>query len=412
VVRALADIRTELTEARNRRDGIQDDLDRTFTGEEPDSGLLERRDNLAAGLSKVKREVEGLEDEIREALAEGLRNGTLSTVPGEASYERSGASNNAGDPRLTRVRDDALRANERASFLADESRAHMETTIRADDDPDGLLARYTVEVANRDYFRAFSAWMRDPISGGHEWSPKERDAVKRVRQIERAMGIGTGGTGGFLLPYELDPSIIIAGTGAVSPLRQISRVATTAYNEKRFVTSLGVTNTRTPEATEQTDDSPALLQPAITCKTGAAFVPVSFELFEDSDIAQQVGNVLPDAKNVHEALSFTLTQSNGPTGIISSIVTAAGANIIATASNVLAIGDLYTNQAALPPRWRPNASWMMALPILNGYRQLAQASGLNYSIVDRLGDERRHREIPTPSLRFPGDRSGMHHRPR
>jgi HK97 family phage major capsid protein len=97
------------------------------------------------------------------------------------------------------------------------------------------------------------------------------------------------------------------------------------------VTSLGVTATWTPEATEQTDDSPALLQPAIVCKKGQAFVPVSFELYEDSDIAQQLGTVFADAKNVHESLSFTLNQTNGPTGIISSIVTAAGANIIATA---------------------------------------------------------------------------------
>ena len=59
--------------------------------------------------------------------------------------------------------------------------------------------------------------------------------------------------------------------------------------------------------------------------------------------------------------------------------------MIATASNVLAPGDLYTNQAALPPRWRANANWMMNLSILNGFRQLPQATGLNYSIVNDSG---------------------------
>jgi HK97 family phage major capsid protein len=63
-------------------------------------------------------------------------------------------------------------------------------------------------------------------------------------------------------------------------------------------------------------------------------------------------------------------------------VTAAGANIIATGTNVLAQGDLYANQAALPPRWGPNAAWMMNLSIINGYRQLPQATGLNYSIIN------------------------------
>jgi HK97 family phage major capsid protein len=283
------------------------------------------------------------------------------------------------------VRDQALRANERASFLPDASKAKMEATLRADDDEANGLARYVVETSSRDYFRAFASWMRDPVSGGHEWTDAEREAVKRVKHLERAMALGAGGTGGFLVPYELDPSVLITGAGAVSPLREIGRVVTTALNEKRFVTSLGVTSTWTPEATEQTDDSPALLQPTITCKKGAAFVPVSFELFEDSGIAQELGRLLADAKLVQEALGFTLTQSNGPVGIITSLVAAGGSTVIATGTNVLAQGDLYANQAALPARWRPNAKWMMNLSILNGYRQLPQATGLNYSIVDDSG---------------------------
>jgi HK97 family phage major capsid protein len=387
-VRTLEDVRRDAEAARSRRDAILDDLERIkATGD--NAGQSQRRENLEAGLAKAEREVEQLRDEVTEGLAEGIRLGVFHTDPAEPDHDPRGQSRGNGDPRFRGVRDQALRANENASFLPDESRAHMERTIRADDDSDGLLARYTIETANRDYYRAFAAWMRDPVSGGHEWSPKERDAVKRVRQLERAMSIGTTTAGGFLVPYELDPSILISSTGAVSPLRQLARNATTAYNEKRFVTSLGVTATWTPEATEQTDDSPALLQPAIVCKKGQAFVPVSFELYEDSDIAQQLGAVLADAKNVHESLSFTLNQTNGPTGIISSIVTAAGANIIATGTNVLAQGDLYVNQAALPPRWRANANWMMNLSIINGYRQLPQATGLNYSIIDDTGPRPR-----------------------
>jgi HK97 family phage major capsid protein len=387
-VRTLEDARRDAEAARSRRDTILDGLERIKAAGD-NAGQLQRRANLEAGLAKADRELESLRDEISEGLAEGVRLGVFSVESTEFPERRPGESSGGGDPRLRGVRDQALRANERADFLPDESKAHMERTIRSDDDPGSLLARYTIETANRDYFRAFAAWMRDPISGGHEWSPKERDAVKRVRQLERAMSIGTTTAGGFLVLDELDPSILISSTGAVSPLRQLARNATTAYNEKRFVTSLGMTATWTPEATEQTDDSPALLQPAIVCKKGQAFVPVSFELYEDSDIAQQLGAVLADAKNVHESLSFTLNQTNGPTGIVSSIVTAAGANIIATGTNALSQGDLYVNQAALPPRWRANANWMMNLSIINGYRQLPQATGLNYSIIDDTGPRPR-----------------------
>jgi HK97 family phage major capsid protein len=190
---------------------------------------------------------------------------------------------------------------------------------------------------------------------------------------------------GFLIPYELDPQILIAHAGAISPLRQIGRVVQTTQNEKRFVTSLGVSLDWTPEAQQWNENSPALLQPAITCKKGTGFAPVSFELFEDSDIAAQIGTLFADEKARKEASAFTITEVNGPNGIITALVAAGGSTVIATGTNVLAQGDLYANQAALPARWRPNAKWMMNLTVLNGYRQLPQATGLNYRVINDDG---------------------------
>jgi HK97 family phage major capsid protein len=63
------------------------------------------------------------------------------------------------------------------------------------------------------------------------------------------------------------------------------------------------------------------------------------------------------------------------------LVASGGGTIVATGTNVLAQADLYANQAALPPRWRANAKWMMNLSILNGFRQLPQTTGLNYSVI-------------------------------
>jgi HK97 family phage major capsid protein len=332
----------------------------------------------------VRDEWNALNEQFEEAEELDARHAWIEELAKNPANREAGASfrqDTAADPSISAIRSHALRANESATFLPDPAREHMERQIREDDDPNDGLARATIALADRHYFRAFAKVMRDPTSGGHEWTNEERQAVQSVRFLERSMNL-TGAQGGFLVPYELDPSIVIAGVGAVSPLRQISRVATTAQNEKRFVTSLGVTTHWDPEETESTDDAPALLQPAIVCKKGAAFVPVSYELFEDSDIAQQIGNLFADAKAVWEALSFTLTQSNGPAGLITALVAAGGSTIIATGTNVLAQADLYANQAALPARWRPNAKWMMSLPILNGFRQLPQATGLNYSIIN------------------------------
>jgi HK97 family phage major capsid protein len=390
-MRWLNDIQRDRDRVRERRSRITQDIDlaqlASERGEVSDAGAAERLENLNRGLENADSELERLDSEYTDCLRQAARN-PEALVPGDGNvpYEPYGSSRTdpAGDalaPPARAARSAALRANDSASFLPTRSQEHMESQLRADDDPEQRMARLVAALADRAYFRAFSKVLNDPVSGGHEWTDPERKAVQKVRQLERAMGLGTQG-GGFMVPYELDPQILIANAGAVSPLREIARVATTAFNTKKFVTSVGVTSTWTPEATEQTDDSPTLLQPSIDCKKGAAFVPVSYELYEDSDIAQQVGAVLADAKAVQEALGFTLTQTNGPLGLISQLVAAGGSVVIATGTNVLAQADLYANQAALPARWRPNAKWMMNLSILNGFRQLPQATGLNYSIVN------------------------------
>jgi HK97 family phage major capsid protein len=288
---------------------------------------------------------------------------------------------------VNNLRSRALAANERAVFLPERSREHMEAQLRDDDDPEARLSRYTIELSNRNYLRAFASWMNDPQTGPQLWTTEERDSVRRVKAAERAMNLGTGSQGGFLVPYELDPAIVIASGGYVDPMRQIARVVTTAQNEKRFVTSLGVTSSWDPESQEVSDDTPALLQPAIVTKKAATFVPVTIELFEDADLATEIAKLFADSKAALEADGFTTGAggANVPRGIITALVAIGGATVIATGSNVLAQGDLYTNQAALPARWRPNAKWSMNLSIINGYRQLPQATGLNYSIVNDDG---------------------------
>jgi HK97 family phage major capsid protein len=283
----------------------------------------------------------------------------------------------------TRAR--ALAANERAEYLPDAARAHMERMLRQDDDPDERLARYVAAMASRDYFRAFAAWVRDPIAGGHEWTDAERRAVQEMHRLQRSMVLGTGSAGGFLVPYELDPNVIIAGQGYVDPMRAVARVETTAVNEKRFVTSTGVSTAWYDEEAEVADHSPALLQPVIRCRKAMSFVPVSFELYEDSSIAQQIGALFADAKATEEARVFTLgTGTTEPRGVVTAVAAVPG-SVLATGTNALANGDVYANQSALPARWRPNARFMANLAIINGYRQLLKASGLTESLVDDSG---------------------------
>lgn len=356
--------------------GILDRCDRSSGGvmSANDTEAFERLKDKSA---RMAEQIRGLQDQMETVDEHVEQRRIMPLTPGNEPVFRG-----------SEIRSRALRANEAATLLPVESRAAMERSIRDDDDPDDRLARFVVATSDADYRSAFAAWLSDPDTGPHAWTPEQRDAVRRVKDETRALALGSGGTGGFLAPYELDPNVTVAGTGYVDPMRAVSRVTSTAYNEKRFVTSVGITSHWYAEAAEVSDDSPALLQPTITCKKAMTFVPMSFEVIEDTDVLNQVRKLFADSKAAEEARVFTT--GNGttePKGIITALVAAGGSTVIATASNVLAQADLYTNQAALPARWRPNARWMMNLTTINGYRQLPKASGLTESIVDDAGEK-------------------------
>ncbi|WP_433283344.1 phage major capsid protein [Micromonospora sp. CA-244673] len=375
---------------------ISAEMDRLGELDELDEGQQERFARLERGFTRAAAERLRLQDEIRsEAVNAGRPGSQLIAVPG-TQYGYGGSSNRG--PQVSRnldpwdferpsegrneLRSRALTAIERCERLPDAAREVAARNVERDPDPDSRLARYTAVASDPDYFTAFAAWFRDPLSGQYEWTPQERAAFIRVQSMTRAMGLGTGSAGGFLAPYELDPSLIISSAGSVDPMRDVCRVTQTAYNEKRFITTAGVTASWDAEAAEVSDDSPALAQPPVVAFKGAAYVQASYELDEDTDIAREVGALFADAKAQLESNAFTLGSGVGqPKGVITS-VSAVGGSVIATGTNVLAQADLFNNQAALPARWRPRARFMMNLSILNGYRQLPQATGLNYSIIN------------------------------
>jgi HK97 family phage major capsid protein len=256
-------------------------------------------------------------------------------------------------------------------------------------DPQGWAARWATVTGDPHYETAFAKLLADPDRGHLTWTAKEADAYRKVAAFGaevKAMGLSDT-TGGFLVPLTLDPAVLLTSAGSVNPLRQIARVDTTVTDQKAFVTSAGVTAEWLSEAAEAADAAPTVAQPNVPVHKGAAFVPFSYEVGMDAvNLPRELGPLLTDAADQLQAVAYTTGTGTGqPRGIITALVAAGGATVIATGTNVLAQADLYNNQAALPARWRPRARWMMNLSIINGYRQLPQATGLNYSIVNDDG---------------------------
>jgi HK97 family phage major capsid protein len=334
-------------------------------------------ENINAEIDRLKAEVGDEPRMTRDAIVSPeLRGRTVSIE--DATLGRT--SPRSGNDLRAR----ALNTIEAASALPDAARQALTLTVERDHDPDSKLARWINVAGDPAYRSAFFKLMRDPVNGHREFTDAELGAYQRVQNEARVLGLGAQG-GGFMTTLEVDPQILISSAGSVDPMRRLARVVQTAENKRQFVTSAGVTASWDAESAEVSDDSPTLLGPAVDVFKGAAFVPTSWEHASDTEIATEVGKLLLDAKVQLEATAFTLGTGTGqPKGVITA-VSAVGGSVIATATNVLAQADLYNNQAALPARWRPNAKFAMNLSILNGYRQLPQATGLNYSIINDDG---------------------------
>lgn len=227
------------------------------------------------------------------------------------------------------------------------------------EDPLGVGARYLAAVGDPAYLSAFGKLLADPQSGHLRFSPDEVDAVRVVNQAEamRGMVIGTGSAGGFAVPFELDPSIMLTSSGALNPIRQVARVITVVTDQWKGVSSAGVTASYDAEAAEVSDDTPTLAQPTIDCAMGRAFVPFSIELGQDwSTLQQELAKLISDGRDVLDATQFlTGTGTDSPAGVLTGLTTTQ--RVQTAGAGAIAIGDVYALKQAVPARFMPSATW-------------------------------------------------------
>ncbi|AQZ71119.1 hypothetical protein BKM31_44735 [[Actinomadura] parvosata subsp. kistnae] len=283
----------------------------------------------------------------------------------------------------------ALAAVEQApAELGDDGREHV-TRLLERGDRHGRIARHMLLTGSPAYQRAFEAI----LAGVQPWQldDEEQRALRFADEHRRAINEGSGAAGGFLVPFHLDPTLILTNAGSTNPFRQIARTETITTNEWHGVSTAGVTaQWRAAEGTQVPDNSPTFAQPAVHIHSADAYLQASFEATMDTNIASQVGMLLNDAKDNLEATAFAVgTGSNQPFGAVTAVAAVAGSRV--TGGATYDVADVYATKDAVPPRWRSRASWVANESILSLTRQFATGTGPQHAFWTDLG-------MATPSL--------------
>ncbi len=127
------------------------------------------------------------------------------------------------------------------------------------------------------------------------------------------MALGIGSQGGFAVPFQLDPAIMLTSAGTVDPMRKISRVVTGTAKEYDFVSSAGVTINYVSERTEVGTGDPQLAQPIIRPQRLHSFVPFSIELDVTWGAAvQELTRLLTDAADIADAQAHIVGSGTAP----------------------------------------------------------------------------------------------------
>jgi HK97 family phage major capsid protein len=223
------------------------------------------------------------------------------------------------------------------------------------------IAEHILATGSEEYQETFRAYIEDPQG-----------------MAQRAALSLTLANGGYLLPFVLDPTIILTNTGSANPWRRISNVKQTTSNTWNGVTSAGVNAAWLAEGGVATDNTPTVGNVQITPQKAAAWVFGTYEVLEDTDFGQQLPRLLADAKDRLEEAAFATGAGSG--GVPQGVITGATTVVTTATTLVIAVGDIYAVQGALPPRFRnaPGCAWVANVAIINKFRQLDTAGGASF----------------------------------
>ncbi|MFE2046638.1 phage major capsid protein [Streptomyces sp. NPDC059477] len=264
-----------------------------------------------------------------------------------------------------------------AEQISGDQQERVERLVRGD--RRGRIAQHLLLTGSDHYMRAFESLLEN--AGNPALLDEDEYASYRLAEAHRRAMTLTDAAGGFLVPFTLDPTIILTNAGSANPFRQVSTIKTITTDTWNGVSSAGVTAGWLAEADEVSDNSPGFAQPSIKPEKASAWVQGSFEVLADSGFGTEVGPLLADAKDRLEAAAFATGDGTGkPKGAVTAVAAVPGSVVASATTDTYAVADVYAVEQALPPRHRITGrpSWMAAKPIINKTRQFDSAGGSSF----------------------------------
>jgi HK97 family phage major capsid protein len=282
------------------------------------------------------------------------------------------------DPRETasELRARALSAVEHMPGASDGVRESATNILERHDSTDSKIARHALITSSPAYLRAWAKMARD------ERYALTDDEVRALQEAEqfRAMSL-TDSAGGFLVPLQVDPAVIVTSSGVYSEIRAVARQVVATGDAWNGVSSAAISWSWDAEATEVSDDSPSFAQPAIPIYKAQGFVPISVEALQDAaNVTEEVGKLFAEGQADLEGTALITGSGSGqPTGIVTALAASSPTVVVnAAADDTFALSDVYSLHGALPARWRRNASWLANNLIYHKIRQFDTAGGGGY----------------------------------
>jgi HK97 family phage major capsid protein len=340
-------------------------------------------DARVAELKGRKRDLENLSTRDGNRETASFNTSRPGAVRGDDIYDLSTIRSNLADPAgaASELRDRAMRSIEASPFPSDRRAGYTQDDLR--ERVEGLVERSSSdgEVAKRIILTGSPAYKRafGKAIAGRPRTRDEDEALARAASLSSA-------SGGYAVPYTLDPTVILTNNGAINPVRQLANVVTITGNNWLGVSSAGITASYDAEAAEVSDDTPTLAQPSANVEMARAFVPFSIEIGEDwGSFQTEMGRLFSDAKDILESSKFLTGLGHASTQPEGLLVGATGTRQTATAS-VFAVADLYALENDLAPRWRARASFTGSKAAYQTIRQFDTGGGASLWTQLRFGE--------------------------